>query len=143
MIMEPRISLVTLGVSDLVRARRFYIDGLGWQPAMETADVVFFQLGGLAFGLWSAEALAADMHLPGGAAGPPRFSLAYNVRERDEVDSVLGEAQRVGARLLKAAEDAPWGGRSGYFADPDGHAWEVAWNPGWTIEPDGSIRLRP
>jgi catechol 2,3-dioxygenase-like lactoylglutathione lyase family enzyme len=139
--MEPRINLVTLGVADVARARRFYVDGLGWKPALETPEIVFIQLGPMVLGLWSAEALAGDMHAPPGAAGAPRFSLAYNVRERDEVDSVMAAAAAVGARLLKAAEDAVWGGRSGYFADPDGHAWEVAWNPDWILAADGSIRI--
>jgi catechol 2,3-dioxygenase-like lactoylglutathione lyase family enzyme len=139
--MEPRITLVTLGVSDLARSREFYVGGLGWRPATDNEHIVFIQLRGMVLGLWSAAELAADMHLQAGPAGAPRFSLAYNVREREEVDGVLSGAVAAGARLLKAAEDASWGGRSGYFADPDGHPWEVAWNPGWTLEPDGSVRL--
>ena len=137
--MEQRLSLVTLGVGDLARARAFY-ERLGWKPAFANEGVVFFQLGGMVLGLWSRDELARDANLP--AAPPPgAIALAYNVRSREEVDRTLQEAERAGARLLVAAHETPWGGYSGYFADPEGHPWEVAHNPAWTIEADGSIRI--
>ncbi len=139
--MEQRLSLVTLGVSDLDRSRVFY-ERLGWERAMRTAEgVVFFQLGGMALSLYPADDLAADACVPPDGSGFPRFALAYNARSRDEVDRVLAEAETAGAAMARTARDAFWGGYSGYFADPDGFLWEVAWNPGFPIAADGSIRL--
>ena len=139
--MEQRLSLVTLGVADLERSRRFYEDGLGWRRGNAHAEVVFFQLGGAILGLFSRDALAADARLPSAGSGFGGITLAYNARTRAEVDAVLAEAAAAGAEILKPAEDTFWGGYAGYFADPDGHPWEVAWNPDWTIADDGSIRL--
>jgi uncharacterized protein len=141
--MEQRISLVTLGVSDLDRSRRFYEEGLGWRPGFASDEVVFFQAGGLVLALFPRADLAADAGLPGTERGGSGIALAHNVRTREEVDAVLAEAIAAGAAILRPAEDASWGGYSGYFADPDGHPWEVAWNPHWTIEADGSVRLGP
>jgi uncharacterized protein len=141
--MEQRLSLVTLGVADLERSRRFYEQGLGWRRGNTNAEVVFFQIGGAVLALWSRAALAADARQPdaGGGHGFGGIALAYNTRTREEVDQVLAEAKAAGATIPKPAEDAFWGGYSGYFADPDGHLWEVAWNPGWTLLEDGSVRL--
>ena len=139
--MEQRLSLVTLGVADLERARRFYEDGLGWRRGNANAEVVFFQIGGAVLALWSRDALAADARLPAAASGFCGIALAYNTRTREEVDRVLAEAKAAGGTILKPAQDAVWGGYTGYFADPDGHPWEVAWNPGWTLLEDGSVRL--
>lgn len=135
--MEQRISLITLGVDDLARARRFYEGGLGWRPASEHEDVCFYQLPGLALGLFGREALAQDARRPieGGFSG---VTIAINQRSPADVDRVLAEAAAAGATLLKPAETVFWGGYSGYFADLDGHVWEVAHNPGCTIHPDGS-----
>jgi catechol 2,3-dioxygenase-like lactoylglutathione lyase family enzyme len=138
--MEQRLSLVTLGVADLERSLRFY-EGLGWRRANQHAEVVFFQLGGMVLGLFGRKSLAADAGLSDEGKGFRAVTLAYNARSRAEVDAVLAEATAAGAMLLKPAEDVFWGGYSGYFSDPDGHLWEVAWNPGWTILEDGSIRL--
>ena len=139
--MEQRLSLVTLGVVDLERARRFYEDGLGWRRGNAHPEVVFYQLGGMVLALWSRDALAQDAHLPDASSGFGGIALAYNARTREEVDAVLAEAEAAGAKILKPAEDAFWGGYSGYFADPDGHAWEIAWNPEWTLADDGSVSL--
>ena len=129
--MEPRISLVTLGVEDLARARSFY-EVLGWGVAQQTDDeVAFFQAGGMVFGLWTAL----------GGHGAPGIELAHNVGSPGEVDELLREAQRAGATIVRPAAQADWGGYSGAFADPDGYVWEVAHNPGWTLLDDGSIRL--
>jgi catechol 2,3-dioxygenase-like lactoylglutathione lyase family enzyme len=140
--MEPRISLVTLGVTDLERALRFYRDGLGWRPSSASVegDVAFFQVGPMVLALWSRAELAADAGLfdSGGWGG---VALAHNVRSKEEADTAVARALDAGGRLLKAAEATDWGGYSGYIADPDGHPWEIAFNPTWPIEADGSIRL--
>ena len=142
--MEARLSMVTLGVADLGRARAFYEEGLGWRASGEGGDtIVFFQAGGLILGLYGRDDLAADANLKAGtpSAAFGGIALAHNVREREQVDQVLSEAERAGARILKPPQDVFWGGYSGYFADPDGHVWEVAWNPGFTITEDGATLL--
>jgi uncharacterized protein len=140
MVMEQRLSLVTLGVADLDRSRRFY-EALGWRRSGDQADVVFFQAAGMVLALWSRAALAADARVPAEGSGFAGIALAYNARTREEVDAVLAEAKAAGAEITKPAEKVFWGGYAGYFADPDGHLWEVAWNPYWTIAEDGSVRL--
>ena len=143
--MEQRLSLVTLGVADLARSRRFYEAGLGWRASgAGNAEVAFYQLGALALALWGREALAADADLPDpGPGGFGGIALAHNVRSRDAVDALLARAEAAGARVLKPGTDAAWGGYTGYFADPDGHLWEVSWNPFFTLEEDGALRLPP
>ncbi len=143
--MEPRLSIVTLGVADLERARAFYRDTLGWKPAPQSAgDILFFQAGGVVLALYPRHLLAKEAKVAdAGAPGFAGFALAQNVRLREDVDRVLGELAAKGARILSPAEDAFWGGRSGYFADPDGNVWEVAWNPGFPLDADGTIRLEP
>lgn len=139
--MEQRLSLVTLGVADLARARRFYEDGLGWQRGNAEEGVAFYQMPGMIFALWSRADLAADAGIADSGAVFSGQALAYNARDRDEVDAVLGEAAAAGGVIVKPAHETFWGGYSGYFADPDGHLWEVAHNPFWTIGEDGAIRL--
>ncbi|HEY9643436.1 MAG TPA: VOC family protein [Coleofasciculaceae cyanobacterium] len=127
--MEPYISLITLGVSDLVRSTTFYQQGLGL-PAKEKFDgVTFLNLRGTWLALYPREALAADAHVSTSGNGFPGFTLAHNVKSKEAVDSVLQQAEAAGATILKPAQDTDWGGYSGYFADPDGYLWEVAWNP--------------
>lgn len=143
--MEPRIHVITLGVADVARARKFYCDGLGFSPAKGSNDhVVFMMAGGVVLALYGAQALADDAHLPlrtaGGFGG---IALARNVREKGDVAAYLEQARAAGGTILKPAQDVFWGGHAGYFADPDGHAWEIAWNPHWTIAADGSITLEP
>jgi catechol 2,3-dioxygenase-like lactoylglutathione lyase family enzyme len=140
--MEQRLSLVTLGVADLERSRRFYEDGLGWRRANQHEEVAFYQLGGMVLALWGRDALAQDARLPDVGSGFGGIALAYNTRSRGEVDTVLGEAEAAGARIPKPAAGTAWGGYAGYFADPDGHLWEIAWNPDWTLAKDGSVRLQ-
>jgi catechol 2,3-dioxygenase-like lactoylglutathione lyase family enzyme len=137
--MEPRLSLVTLAVASVPRARAFY-RALGWRAASIGGDeVAFFQLGPLALALYGRASMAADL---GSRAGDPgSVWLAQNLRDRAEVDRVLAEAQAAGARIVKPAADTSWGGYVGYFADPDGHVWEIAWNPGFTLTDDGALRL--
>jgi uncharacterized protein len=134
--MKPRITLVTLGVDDLERALRFYRDGLGLETEgivgteFEHGAVAFFDLqAGLRLALWPRASLAHDAGIGVTARSATEFSLAHNVRSKGEVDAVMAQAARAGARLLKAAQDTFYGGYAGYFQDPDGHLWEVAWNP--------------
>lgn len=139
--MEQRLSVITLGVRDLAAARRFYADGLGWTPAMEAADeVVFFNLSpGVVLGLYND--LARDSGTERRMAG--LTSISQNVAEKDQVDEVMAGAERAGATITKPAHDTDWGGRSGYFADPDGHLWEIAWNPFWPVDAEGRIAIPP
>jgi uncharacterized protein len=139
--MEQRLSLVTLGVADLARSRGFY-ESLGWRRSMaNTEGIAFFQAGGMALALYPRHELAKDANVAADGYGFRGFALAYNARSREEVDSVLAEAQAAGATILKPAQEAFWGGYSGYFSDPDGFLWEAAWNPSFSIEKDGSIRI--
>ena len=138
--MEQRVSLVTLGVRDLARARRFY-EALGWTTgAGPDDDVVFFQAGAMVLALWGREQLAADGGVEDGG-GWGGVTLAHNVGSPEEVDAVMREAEAAGATITHPAEPTFWGGYSGTFADPEGHAWEIAHNPHWTLVEDGSIRL--
>ena len=140
--MEPRISLVTLGTYDLARAIAFYRDGLGWPMSKAGGgDAAFFQIGGAVLGLYPRHLLAEDAQLDPAGSGFGGITLAHNVSSREQVDAVLAEAVKAGATLLKAARTAEWGGYSGYFADPDGYPWEVAWNPGFPLAQDGSVQL--
>jgi len=139
--MEQRLSIITLGVTDLERSRQFY-ERLGWRRSMAKAEgVVFFETGGMALALFPRGELAKDANVAPGGDGFSGFSLAYNTRNRADVDSLLADAVAAGARLIKPAEEAFWGGYSGYFADPDAFLWEVAWNPSFPIAEDGSIRI--
>jgi catechol 2,3-dioxygenase-like lactoylglutathione lyase family enzyme len=139
--MEQRVSLITLGVADIQRSSRFY-EELGWRRCMARAEgVVFFQTGGMALALFPRHELAKDATVAPDGDGFCGMALAYNTRTREEVDAVLAEAEAAGAKLLKPAQEAFWGGYSGYFADPDGFPWEVAWNPSFTMAEDGSIRI--
>lgn len=138
--MEQRLSLLTLGVQDLERSRRFY-EALGWRPAPRPADdVVFFQAGPLVLALWGRKQLAEDSTVEDGG-GWGGVTLAYNVGSPEEVDAVIDEARTAGARIGREPAKTFWGGYSGVFVDPDGHPWEVAHNPYWTLGPDGSITL--
>jgi uncharacterized protein len=137
---EQRLSLVTLGVADLDRARRFY-EALGWRPAARPgADVAFFQAGPLVLALWGREQLAADSAVEDGG-GWGGVTLAYNVASPEEVDAVIDEARTAGATIGREPGTTFWGGYSGVFVDPDGHPWEIAHNPHWTLAADGSITL--
>ena len=139
--MDQRLSLVTLGVADLARSRHFYEQGLGWSRGNTEDEIAFYQLGGIVLALWTRHELADDARLADTGATFSGITLAFNTRSHDEVDEVLAQAAAAGATVLKPGEDKEWGGYSGYFSDPDGHAWEVAWNPGWSISADGSVVL--
>lgn len=138
--MEQRVSLVTLGVNDLARARAFY-DAIGWRSAAQPSDdVVFYQAGGMIVALWDRAGLAEDT-VATDSGGWGGITLAHNVRSNDEVDAVLAEAEKAGAVIKRPGASTFWGGYSGVFTDPDGHPWEIAHNPYWRIDPDGSTRL--
>ncbi|HEX6116844.1 MAG TPA: VOC family protein [Solirubrobacterales bacterium] len=138
--MDQRLSLITLGVADIGRARAFY-EGLGWSTgAKPEDDVVFFQAGGIVLALWDRAELAEDSGVADGG-GWGGVTLAYNVNSPAEVDAVIAEAEAAGAEIPRAGAETFWGGYSGVFVDPDGHPWEVAHNPRWTVHPDGRTTL--
>ena len=138
--MEQRVSLITLGVADLPRARTFY-QRLGWR-GQEIEETVFFQAGGMAIVLWARTKVAADAGIEDGHAGGfGGVTLAQNVRSRVEVDEVLARAEDAGARITQPARETFYGGYAGFFTDPDGHVWEIAYNPGLALDPDGAITL--
>ena len=137
--MEQRLSLVTLGVADLERSHAFY-RALGWTDDAEPgADVVFYQAGGMIVALWDRAKLADDSGVTDDNGGWGGVTLAHNVRSPEEVDEVIAQAKAAGATIPREGAATFWGGYSGVFTDPDGHPWEVAHNPHWTINPDGSI----
>jgi predicted lactoylglutathione lyase len=144
--MEQRLSLITLGVRDIARSRTFY-EALGWKAspfgAAATGDaaVCFFDLGGIVLSLWGQAALAKDVQAENEVSAFRGMALAYNARSKAEVDAVLADARHAGGRIAKRAADTFYGGYAGYFADPDGHLWEIAWNPGFKIGADGRITL--
>jgi catechol 2,3-dioxygenase-like lactoylglutathione lyase family enzyme len=140
--MEPRLNVVTLAVSDLARARKFYESGFGWKVSLESqGDIVFFQLGGVVLALYSRDLLAADANVSPNGAGFRGVTLAHNVREKSDVAKILEDARAAGAKIVRPAQDALWGGHSGYFADLDGHLWEVAWNPQFRLNERGEVGL--
>ena len=137
--MDPRLNLVTLGARDLDRAVAFYRDGLGWKPAVVAEDFVLFDLGGVALALYPHELLAADAGVRTGRHAFGGVTLAQNVRSREEVDRVIAAACAAGGKLLRTATEKEWGGYSGYFADPDGNPWEIAWNPHFPLDDQGRL----
>jgi len=133
-----RVTLITLGVRDLTRAKAFYAK-LGWEPEEATESVVFYDLGGMKLGFFGLEPLAHDQGRPGATLATGAMSLAQNFPDRAAVDAAFARAEAAGAEVLKRPEAVFWGGYSGYFADPDGHVWELAHNPFWPLDDDGRI----
>jgi len=140
--MQQQASVVTLGIRDLGRSRRFYVDGFGWRPAFENPEIIFYQMNGFVLGTWLRAALETDMQRSS-LSGPGAFALAHNVMRQDDVQPVIERLVQAGGRLLRAADAPPHGGFRGYVADPDDHAWEIAWNPVWPISPEGYVTFRP
>jgi len=139
--MKPRVTLITLGVDDLQRAVRFYRDGLGFKTEgivgaeFEYGAVAFFDLqAGLKLALWPKTSIAHDIGIAPGGSSPTAFTLGHNVSSKAEVDAAMTQAEAAGAVVAKRAHDTFWGGYAGYFQDPDGHLWEVAWNPQWVVQ---------
>ena len=138
--MQQQISVITLGIADLARSRRFYVEGFGWKPVFENPEIVFYQMNGFVLGTWLEKALAADMQRPK-LTRPGAFALAHNVASRDDVKRVIDVLSRHGGRILREAVAPEHGGFRGYVADPDDHAWEIAWNPAWAIDAEGHVKF--
>jgi catechol 2,3-dioxygenase-like lactoylglutathione lyase family enzyme len=140
--MRQKLTLVTLGVRDLQKSIAFFEDGLGWKRSSASQDgVAFFQLNGMVLSLFGRKELAADANVPETGSGFPAFTLALNTKDRAEVDSVLEQAAKAGAEIVKPAEEVFWGGYSGYFRDPEGFLFEVAHNPFWELDEKDNIIL--
>jgi catechol 2,3-dioxygenase-like lactoylglutathione lyase family enzyme len=136
--MQQHISLITLGITDIARSRRFYGEGFGWTPVFQNDDITFYQVNGFVFGIWPTHLLEEDMQRKGlSQAGA--FALAHNVKTAEDVAPTIDRLVRFGARLLRPADAPPHGGMRGYIADPDGHAWEIAFNPDWLIDAQGHV----
>jgi catechol 2,3-dioxygenase-like lactoylglutathione lyase family enzyme len=141
-LIDQRLGALTLGVRDLARARRFYEDGLGWTRAGGEDDIAFYQFNGFVLGLYEWAKLAADAAVDAGGSGFRGVTLAYCVRDPEDLERVLARAEAAGAQLLVRSRDAFWGGRDGYFADLDGHLWQVQWNPHLEITERGEHLLK-
>ena len=136
--MQQQVSVITLGVADLQASKRFYGRGFGWSPVFENEEIAFYQMNGFVLGTWLRPALEADTRRAAGE-GPGAFSLAHNVAAAEAVAPLIERLVGAGGRLLRAADAPPHGGMRGYVADPDGHAWEIAWNPAWPIDGQGHV----
>lgn len=136
--MQQQLSIITLGITDLRRSRRFYVDGFGWTPVFENAEIIFYQMNGFVLGTFSKPALEEDMGRTGLAA-PGAFALGHNVARQEDVQPIMERLVEAGGRVLREADAPPHGGFRGYVSDPDDHAWEIAWNPAWTIDERGMV----
>jgi catechol 2,3-dioxygenase-like lactoylglutathione lyase family enzyme len=135
--MQQQISVITLGIVDVEASKRFYVDGFGWTPVFENEEVVFYQMNGLMLGTWLKRSLETDIGRP--APGNSAFTIAHNVAGEAEVRDLIDRLAVYGGEVLRAADAPPHGGFRGYVADPDGHAWEIAFNPAWPISPEGYV----
>jgi catechol 2,3-dioxygenase-like lactoylglutathione lyase family enzyme len=136
--MQQQISVITLGIVDLERSRRFYEQGFGWSPSLANDEIIFYQMNGFVLGTFKRASLETDMNRTG-LVTPGAFSLAHNVASRDDVAPVMRKLLEAGGTLLREADAPPHGGFRGYVADPDDHAWEIAWNPAWAINENGHV----
>ena len=136
--MQQQISVITLGVGDLPRSRQFYCEGFGWTPVFENEDIVFYQMNGLVLATFEKTALEKDMNRAG-SSSHGAFSLAHNVPSQADVKGVIEQLVNAGGRIIRPADAPPHGGFRGYVADPDDHAWEIAWNPAWKIDDNGLV----
>jgi catechol 2,3-dioxygenase-like lactoylglutathione lyase family enzyme len=138
--MQQQISIITLGIGDLARSRRFYAEGFGWTPAFENHEIIFYQMNGLVLGTFDKSALEKDMNRYG-LSSPGAFSLAHNVPSQAHVREVIGQLLSAGGQIIRPADAPSHGGYRGYVADPDDHAWEIAWNPAWVTDENGRIKF--
>lgn len=136
--MQRQISVITLAIADLARSKRFYAEGFGWTPVFENEEIAFYQMNGFVLGTWLQPSLEADMQRDG-LQRPGAFALAHNVASQDEVQPVLDRLVKAGGRMLRKGDAPVHGGFRGYVADPDDHAWEIAWNPAWRIDERGLV----
>ena len=136
--MLPSVSVITLGTADLARSRRFYVEGFGWTPVFANEEIIFYQMNGLMLGTFLQSSLEEDMNRRG-LVRPGAFTLAHNVESAAAVDAAIARLRAAGATLLRSPDVPPPGGYRGYVADPDDHAWEIAWNPAWTIDAQGLV----
>ncbi len=136
--MQQQISVITLGIADLERSRRFYEQGFGWTPLFANEEIIFYQMNGFVLGTFKRTSLEDDMNRTR-LLTPGAFSLAHNVATRDDVAPVMRKLVEAGGTLLREADAPPHGGFRGYVADPDDHAWEIAWNPSWPIDAEGRV----
>jgi catechol 2,3-dioxygenase-like lactoylglutathione lyase family enzyme len=136
--MQQQISIITLGIGELPRSRRFYTEGFGWTPVFENEEIIFYQMNGLVLGTFEKSALENDMNRQG-LSSPGAFSLAHNVPSQADVGRVMDRLVNAGGRVIRPADAPPHGGFRGYVADPDDHAWEIAWNPAWHIDENGLV----
>lgn len=136
--MLQQISVITLGVGDLERSRRFYNEGFRWTPVFENVEIIFYQMNGFVLGTWLAGKLDEDMQRQN-TGGTASFALAHNVSDASEVQPLIDRLVAAGGKLLRRGDAPPHGGFRGYVADPDGNSWEIAWNPAWTIDANGYI----
>ncbi len=139
--MQQQIAVVTLGISDLERSKTFYREGFGWTPVFENAEIAFYQMNGFVLGTWLKSSLEEDT-MQQGLPGSGAVALAHNVSKAGDVQTVLDKLVAAGATVLREADEPPQGGRRGYIADPDGHIWEIAFNPMWPIDEDGHVTFK-
>jgi catechol 2,3-dioxygenase-like lactoylglutathione lyase family enzyme len=138
--MQQQISVITLGIADVARSKYFYGEGFGWSPVFESDEIVFYQMNGLMLGIWLKDKLAEDSLRPDPVVGGG-FALAHNVGSPQEVDALIARLAAHGGKALRPGDSPPHGGYRGYVADPDGHAWEVAFNPAWAIDEEGHVNF--
>jgi catechol 2,3-dioxygenase-like lactoylglutathione lyase family enzyme len=136
--MQQQMSVITLGIADLARSGRFYQEGFGWKPVFQNEEIVFYQMNGFVLGTWLRARLETDMQRKG-PSQTGAFALAHNVASKDDVAATIERLAHFGGQVLRPADAPPHGGLRGYIADPDGHAWEIAWNPDWPISPEGYV----
>lgn len=136
--MQQQISVITLGITDLARSRRFYVEGFGWKPVFENEEIIFYQMNGFVLGTFARSSLEEDMNRTG-LGTPGAFSLARNVASEADVRAVMETLASVGGTIVRSPDAPAHGGYRGYVTDPDDHAWEIAWNPAWTIDVNGLV----
>ena len=137
--MPQQISVVTLGVADLAASRRFYAEGFGWTPVFENPEIIFYQMNGLMLGTWLRRPMQEDMRREDGPSPPAAVAFGHNVGSAGEVEAVMRRLASEGGRILRPGDAPPHGGYRGYVEDPDGNAWEIAWNPAWAIDAEGRV----